>query len=452
MTLFSKEFSGTPAEKERWFIALNRFGLGAKLGQINSVEGKPEDWLINQINQPTFNFPSAFPSSKEFIEKNGKIASSSNVQTRDKLKKSFSTDYNQYILRQLQNEISTSSGFELRVLNFFSNHFSVSKGNPFNTALAPTLEKEAIAPNIFAKFEQLLVNVVKHPAMIRYLDNQTSFGPNSKLGLKKNKGLNENLAREILELHTMGVDGGYSQNDVEALARGITGWSTSFSNEKNITGFRFRSWGHEPGDFTLLGKTFSNNNIHQGEAMLSFIARHESTARYVCGKIASHFAGPNAPASLLKKLVETWNNSSGDLKQVFKCLIKSEEPWMKGNFQYKKPRDYVISVLRALPQALHPSYREIHKSLTSFGQGPFMAGSPAGFEQDESYWNTPLATINRIDWVGSLVQSYTGQLEKVIQSQCLDGLTENQVKAIYGAETKQKALFLYLISPYFMRR
>jgi uncharacterized protein (DUF1800 family) len=212
-------------------------------------------------------------------------------------------NYSQQIFRQLSADtltqaINSENSLNWRLLDFFSNHFSVTAQGAVMTALAPTLEREAIAPHIHGQFEDMLLTVCKHPAMLIYLNNDKSAGPNSGYGKRKHRGLNENLAREILELHTLGVNVDYQQADVNELAKGITGWSIAFAKEKN-SGFKFRSFWHESGEHILLNKTYPQKNIRQGEAMLINLARHPATAEHLCYKLARHFISDEPPQSLV---------------------------------------------------------------------------------------------------------------------------------------------------------
>ena len=171
--------------------------------------------------------------------------------------------------------------------------------------LSATLEREAIAPNLFGNFESMLLAVEQHPAMLIYLNNEKSFGPNSRISKRHKKGLNENLAREILELHTLGVNGGYLQEDVIELAKAITGWSVFNPQKERNTGFTFRKNGHEPGTRILLGKRYPNEGIEQGENMLRDLAMNPATVKYICYKLAHHFVGEAPLQSLLNNMENT---------------------------------------------------------------------------------------------------------------------------------------------------
>lgn len=450
----SKQLNSDNSQKhrEQWFIALNRFGLGAKLGQIDAVKGSPKAWLLNQIKQPEFNFDEKLPSSADIIVRDVQLQKSKGVKQKKILRDSFFATYNNFTNESIAHQINTNTGFEWRILNFFSNHFSVTNDNSLLAGLAPTLEREAIVPNLFGQFEDLLLSVVQHPAMLHYLDNVQSFGPNSKIGINRDKGLNENLGREILELHTMGVGGGYSQADVVALAKGITGWTLGNPKQGETAEFIFREQGHEPGSFVLLGEEVTQSGIAQGKAMLSRICSHPSTADYICTKVAKHFIADSPPTALVESLKHTWAKTNGNLASVFSALINHEASWHSNNSKFKPPQDYVISVLRAIPNNLHPTGNDTRKVMEMFGQGPFMAGSPAGYEDSEQYWNTPAAILNRVDWVYQIVSTFSGNIESLFNSFNMNFQNKQTYNLVAGADTKQNALLLYFVNPEFMRR
>ena len=191
-----------------------------------------------------------------------------------------------------------------RLVMFWSNHFCVSANKGPVRGMAGAYEREAIRPHVLGRFVDMLLAVERHPAMLVYLDNHVSIGPNSRAGLNRGLGLNENLAREILELHTLGVGGGYTQEDVTNLARILTGWTVA--NLANPVGepgrFFFAPARHEPGAWTVLGKRYGEAGMAAGEAVLRDLARHPATARHIARKLARHFVSAEPPAALVARL------------------------------------------------------------------------------------------------------------------------------------------------------
>jgi uncharacterized protein (DUF1800 family) len=287
--------------------------------------------------------------------------------------------------------------------------------------------------------------------MLIYLNNEKSFGPNSRVAKKRKIGLNENLAREIMELHTLGVDGGYSQEDVIELAKGITGWSVKNPIKERGAGFTFRAHGHEPGSRTLLGKEYSEKGITQGQQMLRDLAINPATAKYVCFKLAHHFVSENPPASLLNKMETTWMKTGGNLKQVMVSLFSADEAWSASAQKFKTPREFVISANRAIAlKKIKP--KVLFNSLVSLGQQPFTAGSPAGFSDDESDWLGASALMARIDW-STMVSGYLkrSNAEKVMTVSLGDSVSQHTYQSVMRAESRQQAMTLLLMSPEFQR-
>ena len=318
------------------------------------------------------------------------------------------------------------------------------------TPLAATLEREAIAPNLFGSFEEMLLAVMKHPAMLIYLNNERSFGENSRIG-RRGKGLNENLAREILELHTLGVDGGYTQADVLELAKGITGWSVASPQRDGKTGFLFRDRGHEPGKRILLGASYAADGVEQGEQMLRALAKHPSTIGHICYKIARHFVSETPPQSLIEKLKSRWRATGGNLGDVMTELVNADESWTTERRKFKTPREFVISTMRAL--GIKNTRRNILlPSLTQLGQQPFKAGSPAGYSDNEMDWNGGSGLIARIDWAAMVAARSKANAEDIMQQSLATDVSLNTYNSVLRAESRQQALVLLLASPEFQRR
>ncbi|WP_144208024.1 DUF1800 domain-containing protein [Shewanella donghaensis] len=470
-------------------IAVNRFGLGAKPNELTLAEKDPQAFLINQLVIPEF-LPTQYSSDSimqlladyqsqkqrdrkavntSTVGKNipTETANSLSIDTshanggapdndmaeprKPKNKPPFRTPFIELTTSSLQSAIDSPNSLSWRLLQFFSNHFSVTAQGPFMTGLAPTLEREAIAPNLLGSFEDMLLAVTAHPAMIKYLNNEKSFGANSRLG-KRGKGLNENLAREILELHSLGVNSGYSQTDVIELAKGISGWSIANPKRDKQTGFLFRSNGHESGTRKLLNKQYPQSGIEQGQAMLVDIARHPQTAKHLCYKLAKHFIADEPSASLQNQLVKTWIRSNGNIKQVMITMISSTEAWQPLPKKFKTPTEFVISAYRAFDISV-PKGRKFIQLLTELGQQPFNANSPAGFSDDEQDWNGANALMTKINWSVRLAKRQRKKMAAdLIVNTFGQTMTESSYKTITRAESRDQALALLLLSPEFLRR
>jgi len=444
-------------------IAVNRFGYGARDGELAQAKVNPIKWLTSQLTTPVFN--NALPSSTDilsehfhFTEQRKKLKKQNELANKgNKMLDNKSRKYARKALLALSSDtvkqaINSNNSVSWRLLDFFSNHFSVSANGRLMTGLAATLERESIAPNLLGQFEDLLIAVEQHPAMLVYLNNERSFGANSKLGLKRKKGLNENLAREILELHTLGVDGPYQQNDVTELAKAITGWSLVNLKKEQGSGFKFRAFGHEPGERILLAKRYKENGLQQGEQMLKDLAINPATAKFVCYKLAHHFVSENPAESLLHEMEAAWQKSSGNIKQVMKAMFETQQAWLDTPQKFKTPRDFVISSHRALStQKLND--RAIFNALSLLGQQPFNAGSPAGYSDEQKDWLGSSALMARIDWTTRL-SSYRKRVnaEKVMALALGEDINTHTYQSVLRAESRQQALTLLLMSPEFQRR
>lgn len=440
-------------------IAVNRFGYGARDDELAQAKADPKKWLSSQLQ--TIQFSDNQPNSDDIFvahakfQKQKKLMKQQQKQAQDKnkmIKSAARKTYMKMSAASLKQAITSKHSVSWRLLDFFSNHFSVSTSGRLMVGLSPTLEREAIAPNLLGNFEELLLAVEQHPAMLIYLNNEKSFGANSRMAKKRKIGLNENLAREIMELHTLGVDGGYSQIDVIELAKGITGWSVKNTKKEHGTGFVFRVYGHEPGARILLGKKYAQRGIMQGQQMLRDLAMHPSTAKYVCTKIAHHFVSENPAQSLIEKMQKTWLNNQGNIKQVMLTLFDAEEAWLESPQKFKTPREFVISSYRAIaPNRIND--RTLFNSLTNLGQMPFNAGSPAGFSDEESDWLGASALMARVEW-SSLVSAQVKRInaEQVMATALGSSISQNTYQMVMRAESRQQASTLLLMSPEFQRR
>jgi uncharacterized protein (DUF1800 family) len=444
-------------------IATNRFGLGAKPNEIAHATLDPKNWLLAQLNtKPLLKFDESLPNSAKIGIKLAQLRKEKRAlkkQSKTNLSKTQSQPagkkYHRQIMRKLTTDtlkqsILSDNSLNWRLLDFFSNHFSVSTKSPIMAAIGPSLEREAIANNLLGKFEDMLLAVVKHPAMIIYLNNEKSFGENSRAGIK-GKGLNENLVREILELHTMGINSGYSQTDVIELAKGITGWSVARPKKDKHSGFKFRAYGHEPGARKLLNKTYKNNGLGQGEAMLLDLARRPETAAHLCNKLVSHFIQDIPEPKLVDKMVKTWMKTQGDIKQVIISMINAPESWQNTPQKFKTPREHLVSTYRALGKNKFND-RSLYSSLFNLGQKPLNAGSPTGYSDFQQDWNGASALMTRIDWASKISAKFNGDTKSVMKSALGESISEHTKQMVTRAESKKQAATLLILSPEFIRR
>ena len=454
-------------------IAANRFGLGARPGDLEKL-GEPRRWLKVQLDGPS-RTPAEFrdlPTSAEAIvdvqsvRRMQREAKQNGDDIVEKFGRVVRRNYVEQALARYRVAASTEHPFHERLVHFWANHFAVSADKQPLPAIAGLYENEAVRPHIAGKFEDMLIAVEQHPAMIMYLDNQRSIGPNSRAGKRANRfrsdqefGLNENLAREILELHTLGVDGGYTQDDVTTFAKVITGWSIGGANERGRFAqgepgtFEYRDIIHEPGRHTVLGKTYADNGLKQGEAVLRDLARHPSTARHLAMKLARHFVADEPPASLVDRLAAVYLDSDGDMPKVYEALIDSDEAWLDVRSKYKSPHDYVVSTYRALDH-VPENGRQVVGGLDILGQVPYRPGSPAGWPDTAEQWGGADALYKRIEFANTVSRLTAGRVNPVDLGDAVlgDSFGANTRRSIARAESQKQGMTLLLASPDFQRR
>ena len=453
-------------------IAANRFGLGARPGQLETIADSPREWLLEQFDAP-YDAPSEvvrLPDSAVVFEEVQELRAAQRRGEVDDIVEQYGRVVRRHFVQQALARYRTAAAsdapFRERLVHFWSNHFAVSADKQPLPAIAGLYENEAIRPNVTGRFEDLLIGVEQHPAMLLYLDNQRSVGENSTLGQRANRfrrdqafGLNENLAREILELHTLGVDGGYTQEDVLSLSRILTGWSIGGANERGRFAegepgrFEFRDNIHEPGSHVVLGTTYRDNGVRQGEAVLRDLARNPSTARFVCTKLARHFVAAEPPAELVDDMVAAWMESDGDLATVYAALIESDEPWQHMQTKYKSPNDLVISTFRAFDHVPDDG-RMIVGAFDTLGQVPFRPGSPEGWPDTAEQWGGADALYKRIEWVEAVSRLVGNRVRPVELGDAVLGesFSDSTRRAVSRAESVSQGMTLLLASPDFQRR
>jgi uncharacterized protein (DUF1800 family) len=364
--------------------------------------------------------------------------------------------YRAEALARLQRAVIADCGFAERLVVFWSNHFciSASKGG-LARMWAGSFEREAIRPHVFGRFADMLRAVEQHPAMLFFLDNQQSLGPASRAGQNRNRGLNENLAREIMELHTLGVGGGYTQDDVTSLARIITGWT--FAGRQGQLGtpgsFVFNANAHEPGPQRLLGKVYENNGIAQGEAALADIAKHPSTAKFIATKFVRHFVADDPPPILVARMQDVFRNSDGDLKAMAMALVDSDEAWQAPQTKLRSPYEFLVATGRLLGRNPQDPSRYLG-SLNLLGQPLWSPAGPNGFADTNAAWAAPEGLKLRLDVSAQVASRLADNIDPrdLLELAAADAASPETRRTIERAESRQQALALLLMSPEFQRR
>ncbi len=364
--------------------------------------------------------------------------------------------YRNEALARFQRASIADCGITERLVTFWSNHFCISanKGEPARM-WAGAFEREAIRPHVLGRFSDMLKAVEQHPAMLFFLDNQQSIGPDSKAGQNRKRGLNENLAREIMELHTLGVGGGYAQADVTSLAAILTGWTFAGREGKLGTpgSFIFFANAHQPGAQSLLGKSYDDTGAAQGETALADIARHPSTAKFIAGKFARAFIADNPPPALVAKLEGTFRKTDGDLKAMTLALLDSNEAWQTPLTKMRTPYEYLIATSRLLAR-IPDNPNQILGGLNTLGQPLWTPAGPNGFADSNAAWAAPEGMKLRLDIAAQVASKVAESLDPrdLLDVMAGDAASPDTRQTIARAETKQQALALLLMSPEFQRR
>jgi uncharacterized protein (DUF1800 family) len=462
-------------------IAVLRFGLGAKPGDLAAAAGDPRAWLKAQIQGAV---PLASDSAlarsdqifagllaaREQRQQMKAAAQAGDAQVANVIREAYQPHYRAQVLARAQSAALTTRPFAERLVHFWSNHFAVSADKGVVFGLAGTLENEVIRPNVGGRFVDLLTAVEQHPAMIAFLDNQYSVGKDSmaaRFGARRvdtglnpanrQLGINENLAREILELHTLGVNGGYSQGDVTSFAQVITGWSIGGGKGRLAGGepgrFYFRENLHQPGAKVLLGKTYTEEGIRQGEAVLADLSRRPETARFIAAKLVRHFIADDPPPAAVDRVARVFLKSGGDLPQVYAALIESPEGWQTAAHKFKTPEDFAFSTWRSLN--VSPTQpEEVVRTFELLGQRQYTPGSPAGWPDISKSWDGSDALMHRVLWASRVGAKYESGVEPAeLAASSLGAYARPEtLTALRRATSSGQAVALLLMSPEFQRR
>lgn len=461
-------------------IAVTRFGLGARPGEIAQAAGDPRGYLKGQIrregadlfktdgetsNQRLAEFQAyrreramarAAPPEVRPPMADGKPAEDEAVKAaRQFIRENAAGD----VLGRVQLAADTDAGFRERWALFWANHFTVSAIKVQTATLVGPFENEAIRPHVFGRFADLLAAAETHPAMLLYLDQAQSVGPNSRAAQRRGAagripGLNENLAREILELHTVGVDGGYAQADVTEFARALTGLSIAGPRDAGVEGVVFRAFAHEPGNRAVMGVRYAEGGREQAAAVLADLAAKPQTARFICTKLARHFVADDPPPALASRLEKTWLSTGGDLARVAETLVDAPEAWAPQAAKFKTPYEFVISSYRALGQEPR-GLGQVNAALNGLGQRPFGAPSPKGWPDEAGPWAASDALVKRMQFAQQLGSVLGPQVQDpvALADQTLGArLSPASAKAIARAESRAEAIALLLMTPEFQRR
>jgi uncharacterized protein (DUF1800 family) len=477
-------------------LALHRFGLGPKRNSIAEIASDPRGALLAEIERPgvgRINNPDLLSASAAaragFEARSERRAQTIMAQRAQKESERLAaaegpaqmqgmSDDNsrkaaaakaadaaladqgpteverQNFLKEVKARLDASFdadiGFAERLVWFWSNHFCVSTFTVYN--MAAGYEREAIRPHILGRFADMLLAAEGHPAMLVYLDNSISMGANSVAGINQTRGLDENLAREILELHTLGVRSGYNQDDVISFANVLTGWTIipQAGNPEHAAEFIFNPRMHEPGSKRVLGKFYPDNGVEQGRAVLADLARHPATATHVATKLARYFSADDPPPSLVERLAKTFRDTDGDLKEMAKTLVGSAECWSPTQQKLKRPCEWAVSMVRAT--GLRANTERFTGGQAVMGEPLWRPPAPQGYADNEGAWIDGMGL--RLDVANSVAERVADRVDpRELLDTALGPLASPETRqAVARAESRPQALTLLFMSPEFQRR
>jgi len=465
-------------------IAANRFGLGARPGELAAIGASGSEWLKAQLRDPVPQITGeGLRSSASILAQiydlrrtiraerrrvagagAGTDAGAAAIGAFNELKQLIRPVYLAEAGARFRQSVATDRPFVERLTHFWTNHFAVSIDKGVLVALAGSYEREAIRPYVLGNFTDMLLATERHPAMLLYLDNELSMGADSRAArnierrnAQRKIGINENLARETLELHTVGVDGGYTQTDVTAFSEVLTGWSIAgpqgwWSGAQPGT-FLFRAAMHEPGSQVVMGRRYPDRGYDQGAAVLRDLARRPATARFIATKLTRHFIADDPPAPAVARVAGAFVQSGGDLPTVYRALIDSPEAWEQPVAKYKSPADFIVSAYRGLELPVRADKAPVGL-FQLLGQRIWGPGSPAGWPDRSADWDGASELLKRIEWADAVGQRVGPRRDALqLAAQMLGGVLSGATReAIARAESAAQAVVLLLAAPEFMRR
>jgi len=490
--------------KAEAILALNRFGMGPRPGSIAAIETDPRGALIAELERPyaALAASSALPSStkafRTVADANAKRQARATLAKREQeAKRKQMADasamappamaegatqdskeqaskeqdgkemaekaaadavpdpgrpiYLQEVKIRTEAALNADIGLTERLVWFWSNHFCISADKI--QSMSGAYEREAIRPHVLGRFVDMLLAAEGHPAMLFYLDNTISMGANSTAGINRSRGLNENLARETLELHTLGVRSGYTQDDVISFANVLTGWTwvPAGGDPEHGGEFSFNPRLHEPGAKTVLGKLYEDGEVEQGRAVLRDLAIHPATATHIAGKLARHFVADVPPPALVETMAKVFHDTGGDLKEVTKAMVSSPESWTAPATKLKLPGEWTVGMVRAAGITQTDPVR-FTAGQTLLGERLWRPPSPKGYADDEATWIDGMG--RRLDIANNFSERAADKVDPqdVIENVLGSCVSADVKQAVGRAESRQQALALLFMSAEFQRR
>lgn len=474
-------------------IAAHRFGLGE--ARLATVGSDATGWLLQQLGPAEPQRGAGLASGAEGVKRFAQflqeqrrnpprpadMAATADAAMADGPKadnrsaeQQFGEHFRAIVQADVRARLTTAAlsaqPFNERLALFWANHFTVSMAKASGRGGVGAFEREAIRPHINGRFEDLLKASTRHAGMLRYLDNDNSAGPDSPVVSRQARrpraegqpgpritGLNENLAREILELHTLGVNGGYTQADVTEFARVLTGWRVPLAQMMTqgnaLDPVRFDPAWHQPGPKTVLGRRYPEGP-EALDQVLHDLALHPSTARFVSTKLARHFVADDPPPALVARLEANFLATGGDLAALARTLVQSPEAWAPQAAKLKTPEEFVISTVRVLQIGEAAFARQPDGSINQLGQRVQSAPSPAGWPDRAEEWLGPDAVWKRVEWATRVGERLgrTADARAIARASLGPLLQDDTMRQLERAADGPQALALLLMAPEFQRR
>jgi uncharacterized protein (DUF1800 family) len=445
-------------QAQQMLIAFQRFGLGALPGGPKQIERDPKAAVLRELDVADIAEVTGkkLPSyERACLEGQQGYSRAEELRRRE-------------LDARIDKQMRVQIGFVERLVMFWQNHFSmtVNKAETIRGTIGQ-LERDVIRKNVLGRFEDMLDGVMSHPAMIAYLDNDDSMGPNSEIGLQWGAGFNENLARESLELHTLGSGGGYTEQDVSAYAKILTGWSyvRGWESDGRWNGgtpanrgrFIFREEWHEPGPIEFMGRTYAQPGTGQARRVFEFLAASPATAEHIAFKLVRHFITDEPTPAMVEPLKARFLETDGNLKQVARALVELPEAWTLPLEKVRTPYELAIAQYRALgTRYLTDEYWALSETLRALHHMIWEAPSPEGYSDEAAYWLDPDGMTIRLDTAqlsarvyGSRLKGSTPQLANNLYGKSLSRATRERIA---GSGDVNRELTILFCSPEFQRR
>jgi uncharacterized protein (DUF1800 family) len=460
---------------------LNRLSFGPQPGDIDKTASMGvERYIQQQLNPTAIPEPQALTdqlseldtvklTSLQLLEQNQLLRSQKGQKPTPEERKAYRQQMRLAMEQSVQARLlrATKSPRQLQeeMVDFWYNHFNVFSGKGVVRLLAGAYEQEAIRPHTLGRFRDLIEATARHPAMLFYLDNWQNSAPNGSSASTpkargKSKGLNENYARELMELHTLGVDGGYTQKDVVALAKILTGWTFRRSAQPGVDpyGFYFDAKRHDSSDKVFMGHVIKGSGMAEGEQAFDILAKSPATARHISYQLAQYFVADQPPKPLVNRLAQKFLATDGNIREVLNTLFHSPEFWDNRvyNAKFKTPYQYALSALRAT--GTEPTnFRPVYGFLQQLGMPLYGCLTPDGYKNTEAVWLNPDAMTRRISFAtaltsGKLPLATMTPLDATQLSTTLGNPFSAKTQRAIATSPPQLRPALILGSPEFMRR